>query len=173
MSRTTVWTSLGAIPLLFLGAACGKSGGHGSATATDPSAPVISNQRVSFGGGCTLPRSVPGTIENLAFDYIDADGNGRGGTIEDTTTAAVGSATNTVAIPSPSVTITGTTSGTVIVTFCDHFGSNTSARERIKITDASGNESNELTIELTRPGGAPLLAHDADPALRMAPEFRQ
>jgi hypothetical protein len=164
--------SMGFIPLLLLGTACGKSGGGGSATAADPNAPIITNLRVSFGGGCTLPGNVRGTVETIAFDYADADGNVRGGILENMTSAAMGGAmTFTPAIPSPSVTISGTTSGTITVTACLFFGSNSSVTEQIKVTDASGKTSNALTIEVARPGGAPLLPRDADTPPRKALEF--
>ena len=163
--------SMGFIPLLLLGTACGKSGGGGHAAA-DPNAPIITNLRVSFGAGCTLQGGVRGTVEIIAFEYGDADGNVRGGTVENTTTAAVGGAMIfTPAIPSPSVTISGTTSGTITVTACLFFGSNSSVTEQIKVTDASGKTSNVLTIEVARPGGAPLLPRDADTPPRKALEF--
>ncbi|MGH7319310.1 MAG: hypothetical protein ACRELA_06750 [Candidatus Rokuibacteriota bacterium] len=165
--------SVGFIPLLLLGTACGKSGGGGSSpTAADPNTPVITNLRVSFGARCTLPSNLPGTIETLAFEYTDADGNVRGGTLENTASAAVGgSITLTPPIPSPGVTITGTTSGTVTVTGCLHFGSNASVTEQVKVIDASGKASNVLKLEVPRPAGAPLLPRDADPASRKSLEF--
>ena len=167
--------SMGFIPLLLLGTACGKSGGGGSSpTAVDPNAPIITNLRASFGSPCTLAGNIPGTVEALAFEYTDADGNLRGGTLENTATAAAGgSITLTPAIPSPSVAITGTTSGTITAMWCLHFGSNSSVTEQVKVTDASGKASNVLTIEVARPGGAPLLPRDADPALRKTLELGQ
>jgi hypothetical protein len=163
--------SLGFIPLLLLGTACGKSGGGGHA-ATDPNAPIITNLRASFGGGCTLPGGVHGTVETIAFEYADADGNVRGGTLESTGIAAVGGAiTITGAIPSPGITISGTTSGTITVTICIFFGSNSKVTERVKVTDASGKTSNELSIEVAKPGGAPLLPRDATTPFRKALEF--
>jgi len=165
--------SMGFIPLLLLGTACSKSGG-GSHTAVDPNAPIITNLRASFGGGCILPGNVHGTIETIAFDYADADGNLRGGSLESTATAAVGgSVTLRGAIPSPGIGISGTTSGTITVTACLFFGSNSSVSERVKVTDASGKTSNELSIVVARPGGAPLLPRDADIPARKALEFGQ
>lgn len=168
MRRKRTLASISVIPLLLLGTACGKSGGGGSSpTAVDANAPVIANLRVTFGARCTLPSGAPGTIESLAFDYTDADGNVRGGTVENTATAAVGgSVTLSGAIPSPGVTLTGSTSGTISLRFCTHFGSNASITEQVKITDASGKGSNVLALDVARPGGAPLLPQNADPALR-------
>lgn len=159
MRPARVLSSLGAIPLLLvLLTACGKSGGHHSPTASDPNAPVITNLRVTFGARCTLPGSVPGTVEALAFEYTDADGNVRGGTLDNTTTAPVGGSVDlTAPIPSSAVAISGTTSGTITVTACLHFGSNDSVTERIHVVDASGKASNELTLQVGRPDGAPLL----------------
>ena len=83
--RTRALGSLGLLSLLFLGVACGKGGSGGNAsepaTVTDPNAPLITNLRASFGESCTLPNQNRGTIENLSFDYADANGNlrGRGG----------------------------------------------------------------------------------------------
>src|SRR5215510_5415705 len=122
---------LGLIPMLFLGAACGKHGGGGggggesSPTALDLNTPVITNLRVSFRGACMLPGDNPGLIEVLAMEYTDADGNLRGGTLDDAATATVGG-TQPISspIPSAAVTISGTTSGTITATFCTHFGDN-------------------------------------------------
>jgi len=167
--------SMGFIPLLLLGAACGKGGGGGSPpTAADLNAPVIGNLRVSFGSRCTLPGNVPGTVETLAFEYTDADGNVRGGTLENTTSAAAGgSMIFTPGIPSPGVAISGTTSGTITVTACLFFGSNSSVTEQVKVTDASGKASNVLSLEVPRPGGAPLLPHSDESGLGKRLEFGQ
>jgi hypothetical protein len=78
MRPARVWASLGVGSVLLLGTACGKSGGGGSHTATDPNVPIITNLRVSFGPRCTMPGNITGTVELLAFDYADADGNVRG-----------------------------------------------------------------------------------------------
>jgi hypothetical protein len=166
---------LGFIPVLLLGAACSKhggGGGGGSPTATDPNIPVIANLRVSFGPRCTLPANIPGTIEMLAFDYTDADGNLRGGTLDDTSLfAAGGSIPASAPIPSDSVAMSGTTSGTITVAFCTHFGSNSSFTEQVTVIDTSGKESNQLTLNVPRPSGAPLLPRDADPSARKSLEF--
>jgi hypothetical protein len=152
--------------LLAMGLAAGCGGGGGGSS-TDPNAPVIVNPRVSFGATCTLTSGQGGTIEVLSFDYTDADGNTSGGTLE-TTAAAVagGPIVITAPIPSPGVTITGTTSGTISVSFCLAFGGNASVTEQMRIADASGKISNTLTIEVVRPSGALLLPKDGDPALR-------
>jgi hypothetical protein len=127
---------------------------------------VIANLRVAFGARCTVSNET-GTIETLALDHADANGDTRGGTVENITTASAGgSITLTGAIPSPGVTVTGSTSGTISLRFCTRFGSNASITEQVRIADASGKASNVLTLEVARPGGAPLLPRDADPDLR-------
>jgi hypothetical protein len=167
-----VWASLGVGSVLLLGTACSKSGGGGSHTATDPNVPIITNLRVSFGPRCTMSGNITGTVEILAFDYADADGNVRGGTLENTTSAAVGGVIAvSLPIPSPSIAISGTTSGAITAAACLSFGSNASVTEQVKVTDVSGKVSNVLSLEVPRPGGAPLLPHDADPAIRKSLEF--
>jgi hypothetical protein len=164
---------LGLIPVLLLGAACSHhGGGGGSPTATDPNTPVISNLRVSFSGSCTLPGGMPGTVETIAFDYADADGNLRGGVLESTASAAVGgSITLTPSIPSPGVVISGTTSGTITLTACLHFGGNSSVTEQVKVTDTTGKASNVLTLAIPRPAGLPLLPQGSDSTPRKSLEF--
>jgi hypothetical protein len=163
MIRTKTLTSLGLLPLLFLGAACGKDGGGGGrlpSAPTDPNAPAIANLRVAFGASCMLPNNLLGTIETLAFDYVDADGNLRGGVLENKTSAAVGTpATITATLPSPGVTISGTSAGTISIAACLFFGSNGSISEQVRVTDTLGKASNVLSLEVTRPAGLPLLPH--------------
>ena len=152
--------------------ACGGNGDGGgsssaSATATDPNAPIITNLRVSLGRRCTLPSNVAATIEVIAFEYTDADGDVRGGIVENTTSATTaGSITFSPGIPSPGVAISGTTAGTITLTACLRFGSLAAVTEQVKVIDASGKVSNVLTTELRNPGGVPLHRHDADPDLR-------
>jgi hypothetical protein len=175
MRRTRILTNLGLLPLLFLGAACGKGGGGGSSpTAADPTIPVIANLRVSLGRPCTIPGGVAGTVKTVAFDYADADGNLRGGVMELTGIASVGGTlTQTAAIPSPPVGITGTTSGTITVTSCLHFGSNSSITQQVRVADATGKASNALTTEVPNPSGLPLLPPGTDTAPREGLEFVQ
>jgi hypothetical protein len=166
---TRAITRLGLLALLLVAAGCGKSGGGGGApavTATDPNAPAITNLRATFGPGCTLSDQRAGTIERLSFDYVDADGNLRGGVVDNRTSAPVGgSITVALALPSGGVTMTGTTSGTITITACLHFGSNSSISEEVRVTDTSGKVSNVLAAEIARPAGLPLLPRDADPSI--------
>jgi hypothetical protein len=175
--RTRALRSLGLLPLLFLGVACGKGGGGGGsasapATVTDPNAPVITNLRAAFGAGCTLPSQVRGTIENLSFDYVDANGDLRGGVVDNRTTATFGGpSTLSLPLPSPGVTLSGTTSGTITISACLFFGSNSSISEEVRVTDALGKGSNVLALEITRPAGLPLLPRDGDASIRKSVEF--
>jgi hypothetical protein len=164
--------SMGFIPLLLLGTACGKSGGGGHA-ATDPNAPIITNLRASLGRPCTLSgMNLPGTVGVLDLDYTDADGNVRGGSAEVTATFPVGgSFTVTGAIPSPGVTVTGTTSGTISLAACIRFGGNARVTYQAKVTDAPGKVSNILTLETPNPGGVPLAPRGSDGAPGMTLEF--
>jgi hypothetical protein len=115
---------------------------------------------------------VVGTVETLLVDYADADGNVSGGIAESRATFEFGGPfTLTVAIPSGNAAISGTTSGTIALSACIHFGSNTSVTEEVRITDASGKASNVLTVVVANPGGVPLLPRGAEPAPRKALEF--
>ncbi len=174
--RTRALVGLGLLPLLFLGVACGKGGGGSNASApatvTDPNAPVITNLRASFGAGCTLPTQVRGTIESLSFDYVDADGNLRGGVVDNRTTATLGgSGTFSLSLPSPGVTMSGTSSGTITISACLLFGSNSGISEEVRVTDASGKASNVLVLEITRPAGLPLVPRDGDSSMRKSLEL--
>jgi hypothetical protein len=176
--RTRAIRSLGLLPVLLLGVACSKGGGGGggggspSLTATDPNVPVITNLRVSFGASCVLRNQVRGTIENVSFDYVDADGNLRGGVVDNRTSAPIGGQiTVSLPLPSPGVTMTGTTSGTITISACLFFGGNASISEEVRVTDVSGKTSNVLSLEVARPAGLPLLPQGADPAARKSLEF--
>ena len=173
MRRTRTLTGLGLLPLLLLGAACSKGGGGGSSpTAADPTIPVIANLRAALSQPCTVT-GISGTIKTLVFDYADADGDLRGGVVEFKATFNVGgSSTLTGAIPSGNVGITGTTSGTITVTSCVHFGSTTSLTQEVRVTDASGKVSNVLATTVQNPG-VPLLPRNTDTAPREGLEFAQ
>ena len=137
-------------------AACG---GGGSDSTGPANAPAIADLTVTFGAGCRLPSGLPGTTEVVSLSYTDSDGDVRGGIVSDVTTPNVGPPiTLTAAIPSGSVTITGTTSGQITVTMCFRFGVVTSFTEAVVVFDAAGHPSNELTFRGTRPGGAPELS---------------
>jgi hypothetical protein len=165
-SRSFVRGSIATPALLVLLAGCGggKGGGGGGGTAPDVNTPVISNLTGSVSGqGCTLS-GAPARVETLTFSYVDADGDLRGGTVVNTTTAP-GQAplVFTVSLPSNGVTITGTTSGQITLTACLAFGSAPNVEEKVRVTDSAGRTSNELTVTVGRPAGAPLLPRGSMP----------
>ena len=55
--------------------------------------------------------------------------------------------------------MSGTSAGTISISACLFFGSNGSISEQVRVTDTSGNASNVLSLEVTRPAGVPLLPH--------------
>jgi hypothetical protein len=62
--------------------------------------------------------------------------------------------------------MSGTSSGTITISACLVFGSNSGISEEVRVTDTSGKGSNVLTLEITRPAGLPLLPRDGDPSMR-------
>ena len=164
---------IGFIPLLLLGAACSSGGGGGSPAAADPNAPVITNLRATLGQTCPFAANLTGTVGVLVVDYADADGNVRGGVLEFVGIFPVGGAfTVTGAIPSPGVTVTGTTSGTIRAAACVRFGGNSRFTLQVKVTDASGKASNVLTLEVPNPGGLPQGTRGSDgaPGMTLEPQ---
>jgi hypothetical protein len=143
---------MAAVLLLFN--ACGGGGG----SSVDPNVPVISNLRVTFtGASCNAGGGVTGRANVRAFDYTDADGDLRGGTLESSVTPDVGAPiVQSAPIPSPPVAITGTTSGTISVAFCSRFNSATQFTQVFTVVDASGKRSNTLQATIARPPGVPL-----------------
>ena len=163
MRASSTCRSLGLLVVLAALSACGSGGGGG--TSVDPNAPVISNLRVTFGARCSLSNGLPGTIEFVGFDFGDADGDVRGGTVESTATFGFGDpSVLTAPIPAPGVTIDGASAGTISVRACLRFGSNSSYREQVRIIDVSGRSSNTLTATVSKPAGLPLTPLDTDPA---------
>lgn len=177
--RTRAIRSLGLLPLLLLGAACGKGGGGGNAssaaTVTDPNAPIITNLRVSFGAGCTLTSiQARGTIEILSFDYVDADGNLRGGGVQNRSTFPTADpVTFSGSLPSRGVTISGTTSGTITITACLLFGGSAGISEEVQVTDVTGKVSNVLALEVPHAAGLPQVPRGGDGSARKSLEFSQ
>lgn len=112
----------------------------------------------------------------LVLSFVPACGGGGGGGASVDPNAPVishlranfgGRCTLSGGLPGTGIAITGSpTSGTITLTSCFRFGSNDTVSEQVKVTDVSGKVSNELRIDVPRPGGAPLLPRDADPAIR-------
>jgi hypothetical protein len=129
-------------------------GGCGGGKSTTPTALAISNLLVSFGVACTVGAQ-SGTVEVLSFNFVDPEGDVQGGTVENNKVPNVGpSVTLSGGVPSPGITISGTTSGTVTITECIHFGSATSIAEHVTLVDAAGHRSNDISTTVTKPSGA-------------------
>ena len=142
-----------AIGLTALLTGCG--GDHGSSV--DPNAPVITNLVTAFLGACQTGAG-PGRGRRLTVNFTDADANVSGG--KGTVTATFDQQTPIVVefpIPSDSVQIAGTTAGTVTILGCVHYGSRSALTEAVRVTDASGKGSNELSATTPRPAGFPQL----------------
>lgn len=150
--RPAVWAVVPAALAVIL---TGCGGGKKSAAGPSADAPVIANLALSFTQQpCALPPG-PGTIERVAFDYTDANGDLRGGTVTDTTKPDVGSPIVTTGGIPANVEITGTTTGRITLTFCVRFGSVSTITETVSVTDAAGHQSNELSASAARPAGVP------------------
>ena len=151
--RPAVWAVVPAALAVIL---TGCGGGKKSVAGPSPDAPVIANLALSFTQQpCTLS-GLPGTLHQAAFDYTDANGDLRGGTVTDTTRPDVGSPiVVTGGIPQDGVQITGTTTGRITLTFCVRFNSVSTITETVSVTDAAGHQSNELSASAARPAGVP------------------
>ena len=135
-----------ALPVLVLGC----SDGGGSTAPSSPNQPTISNAVVTRQAGtCSLPgTNAQGTLDRVTFDYTDADGNLRGGTLQVTiSNPAAGTLPFTVPIPSNGVTITGTTAGQVTFGIC-FTPTSLALQATISVTDAAGQRSNQLVVTL-------------------------
>ena len=105
------------------------------------------------------------------MNFTDADGNMSGGsgtvtaTFDQTTPAVV-----TFPIPSAAASITGTTAGTITLFACVTFGSSTTLTEVVRVADASGKVSNELSVTISRPAGAPELPTSAPAPMWSIPD---
>jgi hypothetical protein len=141
------------IGFIALVAGCGGNGG----TSVDPGAPVISNLVTAFLGACTTGAGA-GRGRRLTMNFTDTDGNVSGG--KATVTASFDRSSGfTVEFPIPSATasISGTTAGVITLSACATYGGSSTLTETIRVTDASGKVSNELTATTPRPPGFPQL----------------
>jgi hypothetical protein len=155
----TRWTSLGSLACILT--ACG---GVGNSTAPSPG-PVITDLSGRFvSAGCVVSGRV-GTALVGTVNFTDSDGDLAGGKAQITGTfLPSGPSTDRVSdIPSSSVTISGTTSGTVSAVLCVRFGSSTGIQFSVAVTDNAGHSSNVLSTSVSRPPGAPLVRSDAMP----------
>src|SRR5262245_44955279 len=144
MRLLSLLRSIGLLPMLSLTAACGNG-----SSSVDPNAPVITNLRANLDVPCMLG-DIPSSVPTFTLDYVDADGNVRGGMLGVTNVTNIGRRLDGAApIPSPEVTISGTTLGTITATparFC--YGAGSSATVTVQVIDATAKSSNILTIEV-------------------------
>lgn len=127
------------------------------------SAPVISNLVSTLGtvnnASCVFPTnpSVVGSSYRLTFAYADLDGD----------VSAAGSPVTLSWVFQPSSSSdsepwvvsarTGTNySGTVTISVCTRFGSDTSVKNSVILRDDAGNASNALSVTILKPEGANL-----------------
>jgi hypothetical protein len=91
------------------------------------------------------------------MNFTDVDGNVSGGkaTVNGTFDRSA-SFVFDIPIPSAGATISGTTSGTITLHTCVRYGSSTALTVAVRVTDASGKVSNELSAPIIRPAGFPL-----------------
>jgi hypothetical protein len=153
--------------LASLVSACGNGGGGKTELVgtTNPNRPAISDFRAAFGPGQRCPvLGLIGRTVNVAFEYTDADGDVRGGTLSfGASLVQVGREPRPPVerpIPSPGITIGGTTSGTVAVRVCVYFGGRQNVTLQVKVFDAAENPSNSLELEVPRPGSSPISPQD-------------
>ena len=83
-------------------------------------------------------------IQGYSFDYIDANGDVRGGRVE---VGGGGTYGLTFPVPSARASITGTTSGKITVLECFVASGTVSAStfRTVTLVDAAGNRSNQLS----------------------------
>lgn len=150
---------VGLTAVLLITTSCGGGGGGGAApTAPTPGPPTIANLVATFTGESCAPLIGLARIsERLTLDYTDPDGNVSGGQVQVTNAAIFnGAPANfTANVPSVPVTITGTTSGRITVSLCTRFEDRTSLTQTVVLVDQAGNRSNELSVTVTKPPGAP------------------
>jgi hypothetical protein len=130
------------VPAILL---AGCDGGGNGPTA-ESQAPVIANLVALGSGSCgNPPQGFRVEVGAYSFDYTDANGDVRGGSVE-----VGGGAHLTLAVPSARVSITGTTSGKITVLECFVVMGNVAVSKlrRVTLVDAAGNRSNELAATL-------------------------
>ena len=144
--------------LAVLTAGCGgHSGGSGTAPLI-PGVPELSNPQARFGGSCTFGGGVSGTVLTVSVDYLDSDGDVKGGTLQTTGTFQPdGSAAFDLNFPLPSqnATVTGTTQGTITARGCVRFGGQATFTLFVAMVDKAQHSSNVVSTTVNRPPGTP------------------
>lgn len=164
--------SVGLVVALLTVAGCGGHGGGGPA-APAPGVPQLSNLQPTFGGGCTIAVGA-GTVLTVNVDYLDSDGDVRGGTLQTTGTfQPSGNAFDLdFPLPSQNATVTGTTQGTITVRGCVRFGASTTFTLAVAMVDKAQHSSNIVSTQLNRPAGAPEMPQSSDPRGTLEPLYR-
>ena len=119
--------------------------------------PVISTYDVKNDdiNNCSLGSGSPGTSFTISFNYLDANGDvGANAMVSGTATFRPSNDEFAVTYPSTSLTITGTSSGTVSLTECIRFAKQNRVEFSLSLTDNAGFQSNTLFIPIDRPTGA-------------------
>ena len=142
-------------------------GAAGIACSRSSSSPSTGDLNLVIGGlttafpGSTCTRDFPGTRGAdgttlfLSFTYSISQGNLTGGHVQLVRAYNTGdSETQTFAIPSDFLTMTGTGFGTIRVGACPRYNDATVSMETLTLFDAAGHSSNALTVSLTKPAGA-------------------
>jgi hypothetical protein len=123
-------------------AGCGSS--HHGGTTTPSNTPVISNLGVATSAqGCNV-QGLSGHPRTVTFNFTDTDANESGGHVDLTLSAGGPTQSVSLGVPSASVTLSGTTSGTITVFVCIAVVGG-SAPLSVTLTDAAGNTSNTLS----------------------------
>ncbi len=147
-----------ALLLIFLAVVVAGCGGSKSSPAgPSPDSPVIANLAGTFSSQSCSTGAGTGTLRLLSFDYTDSDGNVQGGAVQVTVTLSPGGlpGTGTFGVPSPGVSVSGTTSGTITIEACVRFGGSSQLSENVTLLDAVRNPSNTLSVGTAKPPGLP------------------
>jgi len=126
-------------------AGCGSSHHGGTTTPTDT--PVISDlDVVTSAQGCTV-QGLSGRARKITVNFADTDGNEGGGHLDFVLSGGGPTQSVTLGVPSDSVTLSGTTSGTITSFLCIAVVGG-SATLSVALTDVAGNQSNTLAAAI-------------------------
>jgi hypothetical protein len=160
--NTRLWRTFSSFVLIACVGAAGIacSGSSSSAPSAGDVNLVIGGLATAFpGSSCTRDspgtRGASGTTLSLTFTYSTSQGNLTGGNVQVVRAYNTGdSETQNFAIPSASLTMSGTTFGTIRVDACPRYNDATVSKESLTLFDAAGHSSNTLTVSVTKPAGA-------------------
>jgi hypothetical protein len=137
---------------------CGSSPSMMTMGTPTSSVPVISNMTAVFAARDCIRAAdaLTGRELVITFNYADSGADISGGRVQLSRSYNTGgSEGHFFAVPSQ-VTLTGTPmSGQIQVNACPRYADASSSIETITLFDASGYESNRLSVTVNRPPGAP------------------